>query len=90
MDKRAGGIVRKIDDLGRIVVPAETRKQFHINERDELMIAVDEATETIIMRKVDAVCTFCGSNKGVHGFGGKGICQSCADDIAAGKWVPTK
>ncbi|MGD2051629.1 MAG: AbrB/MazE/SpoVT family DNA-binding domain-containing protein, partial [Acidimicrobiia bacterium] len=54
-------MVRKIDDLGRIVIPAETRRLFHIREGDELAISVDE--DSIIIRKLEAACVFCGSTK---------------------------
>ncbi len=76
------GMVRKIDDLGRIVVPAETRKLFHINEGDQLAISVDSATERIILRKLDATCTFCGSTKDVSPFRGKGVCGDCSATIS--------
>ena len=74
------GMVRKIDDLGRIVVPAEMRRLFNIREGDQLSIGVDN--DAIILRKLEATCTFCGSTKAVSGFKGKGICASCAKSIA--------
>ncbi len=81
------GMVRKIDDLGRIVVPAETRKLFHINEGDQLAISIEKDSESIILRKLESVCTFCGSNKEVHPFEGKAICSVCVSrvcEMAAG------
>jgi transcriptional pleiotropic regulator of transition state genes len=53
------GIVRKIDDLGRIVLPAETRRLFNIREGDQLAISVEG--DNILIRKLEATCTFCGS-----------------------------
>ncbi len=76
------GMVRKIDDLGRIVVPAETRKLFHINEGDQLAISVENDSESIILRKLESVCTFCGSNREVHPYKGKAICGECASGVA--------
>ncbi len=76
------GMVRKIDDLGRIVVPAETRKLFHIHEGDQLAISVDSEQERIILRKLDANCTFCGSTKDVNPFRGKGVCGDCSAAIS--------
>lgn len=73
------GMVRKIDDLGRIVVPAETRRLFNIREGDELAISVDR--DSIILRKLDATCTFCGSTKDVGTFKGKGLCARCKKDL---------
>lgn len=69
------GIVRKIDDLGRIVLPAETRRLFNIHEGDQLAISVDG--DNIIIRKLEDTCTFCGSTKDVRSFKGKGICGRC-------------
>ena len=73
------GIVRKIDDLGRIVVPAETRRLFSIHEGDELAIAVEN--DAIVIRKLEAVCVFCGSTDEVGGFRGRGLCARCRDEI---------
>lgn len=74
------GMVRKIDDLGRIVVPAETRRLFNIREGDSLAISVEG--ESIIVRKLDATCTFCGSTMDVHNFKDKGLCGQCRGEIA--------
>jgi transcriptional pleiotropic regulator of transition state genes len=69
------GIARKIDDLGRIVIPAETRKLFNIREGDHLFIAVEGGN--IVLRKLTDTCTFCGSEANVTSFKDKGICASC-------------
>lgn len=69
------GIARKIDDLGRIVIPAETRRLFNIREGDHLFIAVEGGS--IVLRKLTDTCTFCGSETKVTQFKGKGICASC-------------
>jgi transcriptional pleiotropic regulator of transition state genes len=74
------GIVRKIDDLGRIVVPAETRRLFSIREGDELAISVEG--NAILLRKLEATCTFCGSTENVKPFKGKGLCDRCRRDLA--------
>ena len=73
------GIVRKMDDLGRIVIPAETRRLFNIREGDELTISVEG--ENINMRKLDATCTFCGSIESVKSFHSKGICSNCTLEL---------
>lgn len=73
------GIVRKIDDLGRIVLPAETRRLFNIREGDQLAISVE--ADNILIRKLEATCTFCGSTKDVGSFKGKGICSHCRSQI---------
>ena len=74
------GIVRKIDDLGRIVLPAETRRLFNIHEGDQLAISVDG--DTILIRKLEDTCTFCGSTADVASFKGKGVCARCRAQIA--------
>ena len=73
------GIARKIDDLGRIVIPAETRRMFNIREGDHLLIAVERGN--IVIRKMTDTCTFCGSDEKVSQFKGKGICSSCRSQI---------
>ncbi len=74
------GMVRKIDDLGRIVIPAETRRLFNIREGDELAISIEQ--ENIIIRKLEATCTFCGSGKDVSSFKGRGVCARCRKELA--------
>ena len=69
------GIVRKIDDLGRIVIPAETRRLFNIREGDELLISIEGTG--IVIRKLEMTCAFCGTNDDVTPFKGKGICNEC-------------
>ncbi len=73
------GIARKIDDLGRIVIPAETRRLFNIREGDHLFIAVEGGT--IVLRKMTETCTFCGTTTKVSRFKGKGICSTCQDQL---------
>ncbi len=73
------GIARKIDDLGRIVIPAETRRLFSIREGDQLTISVED--DTIVLRKLDSTCTFCGSTENVSPFKGKGLCSDCRDEL---------
>ncbi len=72
-------MVRKIDDLGRIVVPAETRRLFSIREGDPLTISVDG--DAIVIRKLEATCTFCGATRDVNAFKGKGVCAKCRGDL---------
>jgi transcriptional pleiotropic regulator of transition state genes len=73
------GIARKIDDLGRIVIPAETRKLFNIREGDHLNIAVEGGS--IVIRKMTDTCTFCGSDTNVKQFKDKGICAICRNQL---------
>ncbi len=75
------GIARKIDDLGRIVIPAETRRMFNIREGDQLTISIDGPT--IVLRKVEDSCVFCGTVKNVAVFRGKGICATCRAQLSS-------
>lgn len=75
------GIARKIDDLGRIVIPAETRRLFNIREGDQLSISIEGAN--IVLRKLDDTCTFCGATEHVASFKGKGLCINCRSQISA-------
>jgi len=74
-------MVRKIDDLGRIVVPAETRRLFNIHEGDELEIGVEN--NAIVIRKLEASCVFCGSIEEISAFKGRGVCAECRRSLIA-------
>ena len=73
------GIARKIDDLGRIVIPAETRRMFNIREGDHLFVSVEGSN--IVLRKITDTCTFCGSDTDVSQFKAKGICANCRSQL---------
>lgn len=75
------GMVRKIDDLGRIVVPAETRRLFNIREGDELAISVDSGA--IVIRKLESVCVFCGQAEDVLPYKGRGLCSPCRSELSS-------
>lgn len=75
------GITRKIDDLGRIVIPAETRRMFNIREGDHLFISVEGGN--IVLRKMTDTCTFCGSDSTVTQFKDKGVCASCRSQLTS-------
>lgn len=72
---KSTGIVRKVDELGRIVLPIELRRTLDIAERDALEIYVDE--ERIILKKYEPACIFCGNAKDVVDYKGKNICPDC-------------
>jgi transcriptional pleiotropic regulator of transition state genes len=74
-------IVRKIDDLGRIVVPAETRRLFNIHDGDELAITVEHGG--IVLRKLEASCIFCASTQNVEPFKDRGVCAVCREGLSA-------
>lgn len=72
---KSTGIVRKIDELGRIVLPIEIRKTMMIDRRDAVEIFVDE--DKIILKKHEPACIFCGNADNVTFFKGKLVCQDC-------------
>ncbi len=77
---KATGIVRKVDDLGRVVLPVELRRTLNIDIKDPLEIYVDG--DQIILKKYEPTCIFCGEGKGVKTFDGKNICPSCIKKIS--------
>ncbi|MDP4178134.1 MAG: AbrB/MazE/SpoVT family DNA-binding domain-containing protein [Bacillota bacterium] len=76
---KSTGIVRKVDELGRIVLPIELRRTLEIDIKDPLEIYVEG--EHIILRKYSPSCIFCGESKDVINYKGKNICVPCLDDI---------
>ena len=76
---KATGIVRHIDELGRIVVPKEIRKKLGIANTDPVEIYVEG--DKIILTKFHPACHFCGSTENVTDFKSKKICASCIADI---------
>ncbi|MGI6685382.1 MAG: AbrB/MazE/SpoVT family DNA-binding domain-containing protein [Bacillota bacterium] len=73
---KSTGIVRKVDELGRVVLPIELRRTLGIDEKDALEIYVD--SERIILKKYEPACIFCGSAEDVQNFKGKNVCRECA------------
>ncbi|MDI6601357.1 AbrB/MazE/SpoVT family DNA-binding domain-containing protein [Calorimonas adulescens] len=76
---KSTGIVRKVDELGRVVIPIELRRTLNIAERDALEIYVDG--EQIILKKYEPACIFCGNAKDVVNYKGKNICKDCLDEL---------
>ena len=81
MDKAGGGgVPRRIDHLGRIVVPVELRRQLGVRAGDELEIAVHE--NTIVLRPTRKACTFCGAEKDLESYLEHLVCGRCAREAA--------
>lgn len=76
---KSTGIVRKVDELGRIVLPIELRRNLGIDIKDSLEIYVDN--DTIVLKKYQPACIFCGSADNVINFEGKNICQVCLNKL---------
>lgn len=77
---KATGIVRKVDELGRVVLPMELRKTFDIKIKDAMEIYVDD--EAIILKKYEPACIFCGNANNVVNYSGKNICKICVGKLA--------
>ena len=67
---KSTGIVRKVDELGRIVLPIELRRTLGINEKDAVML-----------KKYEPACIFCGSADGIEVYKGKNICEHCRAEL---------
>jgi AbrB family transcriptional regulator, transcriptional pleiotropic regulator of transition state genes len=78
---KSTGVVRKIDELGRIVLPSEIRKVFAIHEGDELDISVEG--ERVILEKRQDLCLFCGAESPSVVFKGRRVCESCVREMAS-------
>lgn len=72
---KSTGIIRKVDNLGRIVLPIELRRTLNIEERDELEIYMEN--DRIILQKFEQTCIFCGSSRGLVSYRRKHVCQEC-------------
>ena len=73
------GIVRRIDELGRIVIPIDLRRSLNIDCADPLEILVGD--EEIILKKFVRTCVFCGSAEGTLTFKNQFICEHCKDEL---------
>lgn len=76
---KSTGIVRKIDELGRVTLPIEIRRTLDIEERDPIEIFVEN--NSIILRKYEASCIFCGNTKDNVLFNDKYVCKICREAL---------
>lgn len=74
---KSTGIVRKVDELGRVVIPIELRRTLGINIKDPLEIYVDG--DQIIFKKYEPACIFCGYARDLVSLSGKNVCKGCVD-----------
>ena len=80
---KSTGIVRKVDELGRIVLPIELRRTMDIAEKDALEIYVEG--DSVILRKYQAACVFCDSTKEITSFRGRNVCAECIRKLKQSK-----
>ena len=76
---KATDIIRKVDELGRIVLPIELRRTLNINIKDPIEIYVDE--DSVVLKKYEPACIFCGNANNVKNINGKNVCQNCIDEL---------
>ncbi len=76
---KSTGIVRNVDELGRIVIPKEMRTKMNIKNSDPVEIYVEN--DRIILTKYQHVCIFCGKTEGLVSYKDKKVCPACLEDI---------
>ncbi len=77
---KSTGIVRRIDELGRIVLPIELRNKMDIKNKDSVEIFVEE--DRIILKKYVPACMFCGNADDVTLFRTKLVCKHCVQELS--------
>lgn len=77
---KATGVVRRVDELGRVVLPCELRKVMHINERDSLEVFVDG--DKIVLKKYEPACTFTGSADDLLEYKGRKVSKAAVAEMA--------
>ena len=77
---KSTGIVRKLDELGRVVLPIELRNKFGIAEKDPIEIYVDGSS--IVLKKFEPDCVFCGSSKKIALYKDKHVCSKCVTSLS--------
>lgn len=77
---KSTGIVRKVDELGRIVLPSELRKSLGIEVKDPLEIYT--SGDSVILKKYLPACVFCGEANDIITFKGKNICKNCLRQVS--------
>lgn len=84
---KSTGIVRKVDELGRVVIPMELRRTLGIAEKDVLEIYVDQ--DKVVLRKYEPsrACVICGSLDKTVEFKNKCICDKCVADLVDGDYI---
>lgn len=78
---KSTGVVRPVDNLGRIVLPIELRRTLGIQIKDPLEIFVEG--DSIILKPYRPCCVFCGEGNDVISFQGKNVCKECLEQLKA-------
>lgn len=78
---KSAGVVRKIDELGRIVVPIELRKSLNIGKREAVEISLEG--DSIMIKKFEPGCCLCGSTDDIENYNGNKICKDCINELSS-------
>ncbi len=78
---KSTGVVRRVDELGRIVIPIELRNKLGIAEKDPLEIYVEGSN--IVLKKFETNCIFCGNSKKLSEYQGKLVCSKCLKKLSS-------
>ena len=78
--EKTTGIVRHVDELGRILIPIEIRKRLGLGEKDPLEISAQE--DVIMLSRPRSSCVFCGGTNTVHEHRGRAVCAACIADLS--------
>lgn len=76
---KSTGIVRRVDELGRVVIPIELRNKFEIAEKDPIEIYVEGSN--IVLKKFEPNCIFCGNSKKLSEYKDKLVCEKCLEKL---------
>lgn len=76
---KASGIIRQVDELGRLVLPIELRKKMNIKSKDFIEFWVDG--QEIILKKYEPSCIFCNDSENMMNYKGKNICAKCFAEL---------
>ena len=80
---KSTGMIRRVDELGRIVIPKEIRNKLEIYEKDPIEIYVDG--HSIILKKFEENCIFCGATKNLVTYRNKLLCNKCLENLKLNK-----
>lgn len=80
---KSTGIVRKVDELGRIVLPIELRRTYDLAVKDAIEIYTED--DKIILKKFQRSCVFCGNRENLIDYKGKSVCAECAAELQGNK-----
>ncbi len=76
---KSTGIVRKVDEVGRFVLPIETRRILGLEEKSEIEIFVEN--DTVVLKKYHSSCMFCQNTNDLTTLRGKNICKNCIEEL---------